>query len=323
MNKIQISDYYTKRNGETKLGDVIQQGDIQQSAAKYVLLGIPEDIGVRANYGVGGAHTAWEAFLKTFFNTQANDFVSVNNILLYGSVPVDDLLARAKGADIDTLRALVEELDTRVAAVIQEIIALDKFPIIIGGGHNNAYGLLQGTSKAKKSPVNVINMDPHADLRTLEGRHSGNGFSYAIKNGYLSKYALPLLHRQYNSQYIIDEINTNPSISANYFDETMISEKCTYKQLIEKHLDWVKGQAFGIELDMDSVENVLSSAISPIGITPLQAMQYIQVCMKASNAAYLHICEAASTSADGRTNPTIGKLLSYLVWQAISSADER
>lgn len=58
-------------------------------------------------------------------------------------------------------------------------------PIAIGGGHNNAYPMLKGYSLAKKEKINAINCDPHADFRALEGRHSGNGFSYAVNDGYL------------------------------------------------------------------------------------------------------------------------------------------
>src|SRR5205085_7273492 len=80
------------RRFETKLGERIQylKPDnewpevLQQSTAKYVLLGIPEDIGIRANYGTGGADTAWLPFLSSFFNTQSNDFLQWDNILLLG-----------------------------------------------------------------------------------------------------------------------------------------------------------------------------------------------------------------------------------------------
>jgi formiminoglutamase len=36
--------------------------------------------------------------------------------------------------------------------------------------------------------VNAINFDAHSDFRILEGRHSGNGFSYAYEEAFLKKY---------------------------------------------------------------------------------------------------------------------------------------
>ena len=71
------------RNGETRIGQSIclpepnqtlqQQLEIaRQQGCRYVLLGIPEDIGPRANLGQGGADKGWQAFLAKFLNLQVN-----------------------------------------------------------------------------------------------------------------------------------------------------------------------------------------------------------------------------------------------------------
>ena len=70
------------RRYETKIGErlkhVLSEGNwaeqLQQSTAKFVVLGIPEDIGVKGNYGIGGADTNWLPFLSSFVNVQSNDF---------------------------------------------------------------------------------------------------------------------------------------------------------------------------------------------------------------------------------------------------------
>src|SRR5260221_13524762 len=80
------------RHFETKLGERIQylkaNGEwpqvLQQSSARYVLLGIPENIGVKANYGVAGTDTAWQSFISSFLNIQSNDFLTGEDILLLG-----------------------------------------------------------------------------------------------------------------------------------------------------------------------------------------------------------------------------------------------
>src|SRR4051812_6151562 len=80
------------RRFETKLGESMQvlsdkqhpETALQQSTARYVLFGIPEDIGVRANYGTGGADSAWMPFLSAFLNIQSNDFLNGQEILLLG-----------------------------------------------------------------------------------------------------------------------------------------------------------------------------------------------------------------------------------------------
>ena len=74
--------------------------------------------------------------------------------------------------------------------------------LIIGGGHNNAYGNIKGLALAKGIPVNAINFDAHTDFRAEEGRHSGNGFSYAYAEGFLKNYFIFSLQRNYTSDIL-------------------------------------------------------------------------------------------------------------------------
>ena len=70
-----------QRRFETKLGERIQycaKGEwpevLQENTAKYVLVGIPEDIGVKANYGTGGADSNWYPFLHAFLSSSLLGF---------------------------------------------------------------------------------------------------------------------------------------------------------------------------------------------------------------------------------------------------------
>ena len=100
-NKQDILSQTRIRRFETKLGERIQVladpnnllASLQQSSAKFVLLGVPEDIGVKANYGIGGADSAWLPFLQSFLNIQSNDFLDGNEILLLGAFNFNDIAA--------------------------------------------------------------------------------------------------------------------------------------------------------------------------------------------------------------------------------------
>ena len=80
------------RRFETKLGELVQvlgtpqnlEQELEQSSSKFVIIGVPEGIGIKANLGIGGADTAWVPFLQSFLNIQSNDFLQGNNILLLG-----------------------------------------------------------------------------------------------------------------------------------------------------------------------------------------------------------------------------------------------
>ena len=331
------------RRFETKLGERISttgdDGDwmevLQQSTSKYVVIGIPEDIGVKANHGVGGADTAWLSFLTFFLNIQSNDFLTGDEILLLGHFDFGDIKyliennAYSPEELIDAYRHAVNIIDEQVEDLIKTIASLRKIPVIIGGGHNNAYPIIKGVAKGlykaeliPLSQINVINLDAHADYRTTEGRHSGNPFRYASEDGYLGKYAIIGLHEIYITQSILMDIHNDPFVDYISYEDIFIRERKNFIQAVAHATGFTEDTWTGIELDLDSVENILSSAVTPSGVTALQARQFVTFVAQDTKAAYLHICEGATHLADGKKNELTGKLISYLVSDFIKESAE-
>lgn len=328
-NQHTISTIVNKRQGETKLGEVIQIPNenrlplseiLNGSQAPFVLLGIPEDIGVRANFGIGGCQKTWVSFLNSFLNIQSTDKFKGNEILLLGHFDFTDWMIQSQNCSIEELRNLVAKIDEEVSPIIQKIIEAQKIPIVIGGGHNNAYPLIKGSSIGFKNAINVINLDAHSDYRTQEGRHSGNGFRYAKNEGYLCKYAMIGLHENYNSYNVIQDMLMQPSsIHFSYFENIFFNPSYSFNLAIEDAIVFTKENKVGIELDLDCIQNVLSSAMTPSGISTLQARQYLSTCAINSDVCYLHLTEAAVELQDGRATPLTAKLLSYLVSDFVKS----
>jgi formiminoglutamase len=324
--KQDINKLTRKRSGEEKIGEVVScvvnnwQQDLKNSESKFVIVGIAEDIGVRANYGRAGASTAFIPALDSFLNQQNNDFLNANSIFILGEVFVDDLMEQAsqlniKNADdVATLRDLVLVIDERVSAVIKFIVGLNKIPIIIGGGHNNAFGNIKGSSEALFKKINVINCDPHLDFRAHEGRHSGNGFSYAYEQGFLNKYAVFAMHEQYNNQKALSIFKTNPTdLFYTTYESIFVREELDISKALKQAIHFVKQEACGIEIDLDSITNVPSSAKTSSGISPTQARQYVYQCAKQLNTLYLHIAEGAPVLSHIKADNKTGKLIAYLI----------
>lgn len=317
----ELDQLINKRPGETKIGETAHtfnnadcwQEDLKTSTAQFVLLGIPEDIGVRANYGLGGAQTLWEAALKTILNIQDTTILQGSKLAVLGAFDFSELMQRAQNFDAIDLRELVSEIDDIVFPVIKAIADAGKIPIVIGGGHNNAYPLLKGLSRAKGKAINCINLDAHSDYRAIEGRHSGNGFRYAKMDGYLKRYAMVGLHRNYNSQSVINEITSDPDIHLCFYEDVFIQEKTDFKSVVDDAIRFTAGATTGIEIDLDCIERTLSSAITPCGISPLHVRQFIAQVVQFTDTAYLHIAEGSMQMADGREDIMTAKLISYLV----------
>lgn len=322
------------RRFETKLGERVKtvkstddlEKAIAATGAKYVVFGIPEDIGVKANLGRGGAESAWMPFLSSFLNIQSNDFLSGDEILILGHFDFTSLRiliennASTDDERIEAYRHAVNIIDEQVENLVKIITSVKKLPIIIGGGHNNAYPAMKGASKglykAEVIPlaqINCVNLDAHADYRPMEGRHSGNPFRYAEEDGYLGKYCVIGIHENYLQQNVWIDMVNNPFIDCITYEDIFILEKRNFIQAVAHATGFTEETYTGVELDLDSIQAVLSSASSPSGVSVLNARQFMSFVATDSKVAYVHISEGATKLADGSLDASTGKLISYLV----------
>ncbi|GFD76173.1 arginase [Tenacibaculum sp. KUL113] len=322
FNKKDIQEFVAPREGETKLGECVAvidskkelQSELKNSSASFVIIGVPEDIGVRMNGGNGGAHTAFIPALKSFLNTQQNQFINGNDILVLGYLDCLDDVYSFDVSDREKGDLLVKAIDKELSKLIKIIVESGKTPIIIGGGHNNAYGNIKGLSEGKNQPVNVINLDAHTDLRRLEERHSGNGFSYALQEGFINHYFMFGLHENYTPQYVFEMIHDSLNLEYNTFEELEVYHTTSFKGELQRAESFIKNAPFGIEIDLDCVQHFPSSAMTPSGFTPQQARRFTHYFGKLQNASYLHICEGApAVVKDEIANGQVGKYISYLI----------
>lgn len=330
------------RKYETKLGELVRSADeeyfeksVASSPADYVVIGIPEQIGVLANNGRSGTQTLWPQFLQSFLNLQSNDFLGGSEIMVGGYFDFEEefKLINASARDHDervlALRSFVQKIDEQVEQAVKIICRNKKVPILIGGGHNNAYGAIKGAAKGLHSveaiplaQISVINLDAHTDYRMHEGRHSGNAFRYADEDGYLHRYFVIGAHENYLQQYVLKDVYESPFVDFVTFEEIFIRERMNFMQALSRATGFVEDDYTGMELDLDCITNVLSSAVTPSGINPLDARKFMDFVPFECKIAYLHICEGAAELDNGTKSMLTGKLVSYLVTDFIKSHKE-
>jgi len=322
------------RSGEIKFGEkmltlpkgVDPVSFLKTTEAKYVLFGIPEDIGVRANYGRPGTALAWESAIAGIANIQHNRFCKGNQILVLGQLDLSQEMKEVEHLNFNNfndrtkLSQLVELIDKEVSHIIFNIVKSGKIPIIIGGGHNNSYGNIKGTALAKGKSINAINFDAHSDFRILEGRHSGNGFSYAFEEGFLKKYFIFGLHENYTSKSVLDIIKKKDDrVRYTTYDSINIRKEKKFNQELVQAIEFIQNDAYGIEIDLDAIPNIECSAMTLSGFSIEELRQFISYFGKNKNAAYLHICEGAPNVSEEKNDYLIGKLIGYLVTDFIKS----
>ncbi|MDX1706025.1 formimidoylglutamase [Pseudidiomarina sp.] len=311
LNMIDPAAWVSPRAGEVRLGQALDCLDeianqnaladaldqAWQQGRRIALLGVPESIGPRANLGRGGAEHGWDAALKGLLNLQASPVVPYQILLVLGAIDCDDLEAEAADLDVSDadqlarLRELCGELDKRVSQVLKPVFRAGFDVILIGGGHNNAYPLLRSLAEATDKAVGAVNLDPHSDFRTREGRHSGNGFSYAYMDGALAHYHVVGLHEGKNNATSLQQLAaanfSYRSIHQLYRNEWP-AELAAVRVLAES---WQV--PLGIEIDVDSLQGVPASAINFNGLSVAHGYSLIERLAALPATRYLHLAEAA------------------------------
>lgn len=324
FNTTDLKSLLKNRTNESKFGEHVQLltnfNNIYDSLTNldvdYVIFGIKEDIGVFANYGNTGTARAWGATLKVLLNIQSNAFTNPKKVLILGHLDFSKEMEKLKSfeqsnkKDINRARKKVAKIDTYVTDLIQQIVRAGKIPIVVGGGHNNAYGNIKGSALALKKPINVVNFDAHSDFRPEEGRHSGNGFSYAYAEGFMKNYFIFGLHENYTSEHVFKTLNKFKAIKYNTFEAVSIRGELTFKSELERASEFITANPFGIEIDCDAIKNIPSSAMTPSGYSVKKARAFVNHFGKFEKVKYLHICEAAPTPD---TEAKVGKLITYLI----------
>ncbi len=315
INPEYIDQITVKRRGEPRLGEVLElitsAPQLKRSNAQYLLIGIPEDLGVKANGGRPGAAKTWAAFLSHFCSMAAAQNSPTDKVAILGSIDCQDLMEQ--GAELNwsdpedqkTFDELITSLDHRVETVIEPLISAGFIPVVIGGGHNNALGILKGSAKGLNQSMHCLNIDAHTDLRPDDYRHSGNGFQRALVEKHLGRYGIFGLHehtlspgisnfiqhinfKQHKSQH--QENKTIDYLSLNKWLDTPLPHR---NELFAKWKESIVEDHFGLEFDLDVIADMGSSAQSPVGLSLQEIRPLVRSIAGHANLRYIHLCEGA------------------------------
>jgi formiminoglutamase len=156
---------------DPRLGDLVGR-DLVGAWPAIALIGFPCDEGVRRNGGRTGAAEAPDRIRHWLYRlTPGRDSrltALLGRLHDFGNLRVD--------GDLETAQA-------RLGEAVAACMAHDTVPIVLGGGHETAFGHFLGYPAARLS-VAILNWDAHPDVRPLiDGRgHSGSPFRQALEH---------------------------------------------------------------------------------------------------------------------------------------------
>ncbi len=165
-----------RRPDDPRLGECVEfwSGGVPDlSRGRPVLIGFPQDEGVRRNGGRPGAAEAPRTIRHWLYRMTPWDATTGADLAQLGLLDLGDV--RTAGG----LEASQEALGEVVGAAL----IAGALPVILGGGHETAYGHYLGYVRAGWV-VGIINLDAHLDVRPFSpGQgHSGSPFRQALEH---------------------------------------------------------------------------------------------------------------------------------------------
>ncbi len=176
LEPVSPPDDLPRRPDDPRLGEVAEfwrGGPPDLRPGRPVLIGFPQDEGVRRNGGRVGAAEAPREIRHWLYRLVSWNCEEDNDLAALGLLDLGDV--RIEG-DLEATQAALGE-------VVGAVLRSGAVPLLLGGGHATAYGHYLGYVAADL-PVAIINIDAHLDVRPLiDGKgHSGSPFRQAMEH---------------------------------------------------------------------------------------------------------------------------------------------
>lgn len=232
------------------------------------LIGFACDEGVRRNNGRQGAFLGPTVFRSVLKQTSFTDWGDV----------------ACRNGDLEDAQA---ELGQRVL----EICQTGQMPIVIGGGHETAWGTFQGIQSG--GSLGIINLDAHFDLRPLiDGKLGSSGTPFtqiAQAMGPAFDYLVLGIQPSSNADFLFD---TAHQLKASY----VLAEN--FDTDAHKQVDSMlaKHERIYLSICLDVFASAYAPGVSapqPFGITPMQALPILRHLAQSGKIIALDIVELA------------------------------
>lgn len=156
-----------------------------------------------------------------------------------------------------------------LAWAVERIVRLGGTPLVLGGGHDQAFGHFLGVAQAIGTAPACINFDAHLDLRPVpgDGPNSGTPYTQAMEwcraRGATFRYAVLGMQRGANTRGLIAR--------AEAAGVTMVDAECLAIDMVDEVVDAVDAAAGESEICLSIDLDVFAAAFAP-GVSAPSAM---------------------------------------------------
>jgi formiminoglutamase len=158
---------------DVRLGETVARDPAAYARADAVLLGCPQDEGVRRNRGRPGAALAPAAIRRALYRLSVNGLDALRLFDLGDTV----------------IQPALEETQALHRRIVSRVARDGKRLIVLGGGNDVAYPDCAGLAEAA-GPVLAFNVDAHLDARADPIPNSGTPYRQLLDEGWVEPAAL-------------------------------------------------------------------------------------------------------------------------------------
>lgn len=270
-----------------------------------VIIGYKCDEGVQRNQGRIGA---------------VNGPDSIRNML--GSLPNHDQNVIDAG-DIRCIEKDMEKAQSALAETVHFLLEKSLFPVVIGGGHDIAYGHYNGIRNylnrtSPEASIGIINLDAHFDLRSNENENNSGTPFYQIaedckSSGYDFHYLCLGIQKASNTKKLFEtahSLGVEYLLNHEYHMSNVGAILSTIKSFINK-VDYVY-----LTIDLDGFSSAYApgvSAPSPLGFAPDIALKSIETIISSGKLVSADLAEMnPEYDIDNHTSRLASKLIHAL-----------
>lgn len=268
----------------------------------YVIISYKVDEGIARNQGRRGAR-------------RAPDLIKLN--LSNRPCSFDQTVSIYDGGSVICVDHDVEEAQNTLAKLVEKVIRAGGFPIIIGGGHDVAYGSMKGIAPTidKNKPLGIVNFDAHFDNRPYKHSTSGTMFRQ-IKDDFQNE------KREYNHLTIGVQKSANTTslftdienAGGEYILARDIKITNSYHnyEVINEFIR--KNDSIYITICCDVFASAFAPGVSspqPLGISPEDFMEFFKLFLASNKAICLDVAEASPDLDNSNTTVSLVSLIVY------------
>ena len=279
----------------------------------FAFLGFKSDAGVELNQGRTGAAKGPDSIRRELKNLPCQFSKEVS---LFDA------------GDISCIGDNLEEAQDALTTAVEKLLDLNLFPILLGGGHEIAFGHYKGILKHLKSKdqeenIGIINFDAHFDLRPYpKGGTSGTMFKQIADKAEANKinYSYFCIGIQKHGN-TVSLFNTAEKLGVDYILAKDITSM-DYSTMVEKLDDFIRKQD---HIYITVCSDVFSSAFAPgvsapqpLGLDPEKVLIFLKYILRSNKTISFDIAEVSPRFDQDDTTANLASIIIFSVVHTLS-----